>query len=94
MVSKIYVDLLSTLKEKIRRARSLAVLTVNSQMLSVYWEIGEVIDKLSKEGGYGSKTIEKMAADLRSEFPDMEGLGVRSLRYMREFHKAYPEFIK
>jgi len=32
-------------------------------------------------------------ADLRSEFPGMKGLSVRSIKYMRAFAEAYPDFI-
>jgi hypothetical protein len=32
--------------------------------------------------------IERLAADLRREFPDMKGLSPRNLRYMRDFARA------
>ena len=34
--------------------------------------------------------VERLAADLRREFPDMRGLSARNLRYMREFARAWP----
>jgi hypothetical protein len=34
--------------------------------------------------------IERLAADLRREFPDMRGLSARNLRYLREFARAWP----
>ena len=85
-----YPHILGTLKEKINQARLRAVLTVNAELLGIYWEIGKVIALQEAEAGWGGKTVERLAADLRSEFPDMKGFSPRNLRYMREFHLAYP----
>src|SRR5690606_27994143 len=42
--------------------------------------------------GWGSKVIDRLAADLRHEFPDMRGMSPRNLKYMRAFAEAYPQF--
>jgi predicted nuclease of restriction endonuclease-like (RecB) superfamily len=39
--------------------------------------------------GWGAKVIERLAADLRREFPDMRGLSRANLFYMRAFAEAY-----
>lgn len=92
MAPRIYHELLTTLKEKIRHVRSEAVLTVNRQILRIYWEIGKTTEKMETTGGWGAKTIDRLSADLKVEFPEMKGFSPRSLRYMREFFKAYPEY--
>lgn len=90
--SKNYMDVLQDLKEKIRQARLRAVVAVNNELLSVFWEIGNTIRKQEKAEGWGTKTVERLAKDLKIEFPDMKGLSPRNLRYMREFVVAYPRF--
>ena len=87
-----YNQILAALKEKIRNARLQAVLSVNTQMLKMYWEIGDAIAQQQKEEGWGAKVIDNLAHDLRSEFNDMKGLAPRNLRYMRDFALAYPGF--
>ena len=87
-----YQQKLNGLKEKIRQARYKAALTVNAQLLSIYWEVGQTIIQQENEDGWGAKTIERLSIDLKTEFEDMKGLSVRNLRYMREFAKAYPHF--
>ena len=87
-----YQQILNGLKEKIRQARFKAALTVNAQLLSIYWEVGQTIIQQENEDGWGAKTIERLSVDLKTEFEDMKGLSVRNLRYMREFAKAYPHF--
>lgn len=93
MVSKNYMTVLQTLKERIRQARLRAVVAVNNELLTVFWEIGNTIRKQEKAEGWGTKTVERLASDLKIEFPDMKGLSPRNLRYMREFVLAYPKFI-
>ncbi len=87
-----YNQILAALKDKIRNARLQAVLSVNTQMLKMYWEIGDAIAQQQKEEGWGAKVIDNLANDLRSEFKDMKGLAPRNLRYMRDFALAYPGF--
>jgi predicted nuclease of restriction endonuclease-like (RecB) superfamily len=87
-----YINVLQTLKEKIRQARLNAVIRVNVELLKLYWEIGRIIFEQEKIKGWGSKVVEKLSKDLSSEFPDMKGFSSRNLRYMRDFYLAYPEF--
>lgn len=90
MTQKDYGSILASLKDKIRQAKAKAILTVNTQLLVLYHEIGSVIADQEKSDGWGAKTVEKLASDLRLEFPDMKGISPRNLRYMRDFAKAYP----
>ncbi len=41
--------------------------------------------------GWGGKVIEKLASDLRLEFPEMKGLSYRNLLYMKQMAAAWPE---
>lgn len=45
-----------------------------------------------KKEGWGAKVIDRLAADLKSEFPDLKGLSLRNLKYMRVFAEAWPFF--
>jgi predicted nuclease of restriction endonuclease-like (RecB) superfamily len=85
-----YPQILGSLKEKIRQAQLRAVLSVNTELLGIYWEIGRTITMQEAEAGWGAKIVDRLAVDLRSEFPDMKGFSQRNLRYMREFYQAYP----
>ncbi len=91
-LSENYIQILQSLKEKIRQARLQASLAVNNELLKVYWEIGNTISKEEKEDGWGTKIIERLAYDLKIEFQDMKGPSSRNLRYMKVFAMAYPEF--
>lgn len=89
---KHYADIVSRLKEKIKGARLQAAVIVNKQLIDLYWEIGKTILQQQEKEGWGTKVIDRLAADLKSEFPDMKGLSSRNIKYMRSFAEAYPDF--
>ena len=86
-----YSELLNELKERVRVARLSAAVAVNRELIELYWRIGrEILDRQAREG-WGAKVIDRLAIDLRAEFPDMTGFSPRNLKYMRSFADAYPD---
>ncbi len=86
-----YLTLLEELKAQIRQSRLQATLAVNASLLTLYWQIGHTILEQQKQEGWGTKVIDRLGADLRKEFPDMQGLSPRNLKYMRKFAQTYPD---
>ena len=89
--SKIYQELLARLKKEIRTAQVRAALAVNQELVLLYWRIGNEILTRQTADGWGTRVIERLAQDLRAEFPDMKGLSPRNLGYMKAFAQAWPE---
>jgi predicted nuclease of restriction endonuclease-like (RecB) superfamily len=90
--NKSYLVLIENLKQEISTARIRAHLSVNKEMIALYWNIGKQILERQKQEGWGSKVIENISKDLRKEFPEMKGLSTRNLVYMQTFAKSYPDF--
>src|SRR5437016_3362212 len=88
---KSYQDLLTRLKNQIRTAQVRAALAVNRELVLLYWGIGNEILTRQREDGWGTRVIERLAQDLRAEFPEMQGLSPRNLGYMKVFAEAWPE---
>jgi len=88
-LTKNYLEVLSSLKDKIRLAKQRASLAVNAELIAIYWEIGNAILEQQKIEGWGAKIISQLARDLKMEFPDMKGFSERNLKYMRAFAEAY-----
>ncbi|MBN8495615.1 PDDEXK nuclease domain-containing protein [Accumulibacter sp.] len=86
-----YADWLTDIKTRIRRERLRIVLASNSAMLLLYWDIGQSIIAKQAAQGYGTRVVDRLAADLRDAFPDMQGFSPRSLKYMRAFATAWPD---
>jgi len=91
--SKTYAVLLQNLKQEISTSRIRAHLSVNKEMIHLYWRIGNQILERQKEEGWGSKVIENISKDLRKEFPEMTGLSARNLKYMRKFADEYKDRV-
>lgn len=86
-----YAAALNDLKERIRTERLRVVLSANSAMTMLYWDVGRVILQRQEHEGWGAKVIDRLSADLRDAFPDMRGLSPRNLKYMRAFAAAWPD---
>ena len=86
-----YASLLAELKERIRKARLKAAVAVNEELILLYWSIGRDILDRQTAAGWGARVIDRLAADLRRDFPEMTGLSPRNLKYMRAFAEAFPE---
>jgi predicted nuclease of restriction endonuclease-like (RecB) superfamily len=88
-----YAEFLNELKERIRTAQTKAVLSVNKELISLYWDIGRRIVESQKESAWGKGVVEKLAGDLRREFPDVKGFSARNLWDMRRFYLAYSDHL-
>lgn len=86
-----YAALLESIKERIHLARVRASLAVNRELVLLYWEIGNEITRRQRVEGWGTKVIDTLGRDLKRSFPDMRGLSVRNLKYMKAFADAWPD---
>ena len=86
-----YLATLNEIKERIRSERLRVALAANATMILMYWEIGRIILARQAAEGWGTKVIDRLSADLREEFPDMQGLSPRNLKYMRKFAEAWAD---
>jgi predicted nuclease of restriction endonuclease-like (RecB) superfamily len=86
-----YDAFLSILKQRIRTAQVRAALAVNQELVLLYWQIGREILQRQQDEGWGTKVIERIAKDLKREFPEIKGFSRTNLLYMRAFAEAYPD---
>ncbi|HBB32286.1 MAG TPA: DUF1016 domain-containing protein [Cyanobacteria bacterium UBA9273] len=91
MPDNYYDDFLRDLKERIRSAQVRAALSVNRELVLLYWQLGQDILTRQRQQGWGAKVITKLSKDLRQAFPEMKGFSRTNLLYMRAFAEAYPD---
>ena len=87
----VYDAFLRDIKGRVQAARTRAAFAVNAELVLLYWTVGREISWRMAEHGWGSKVVDRLAGDLRREFPDMKGFSMRNLRYMRSFAEAWPD---
>ena len=90
----LYSAFLSDVKARIKSAQYEALRAVNKVLVSLYWDLGRIIFERQQKEGWGQSVIEKLAADLQSEFPGKQGLSLRNLWNIRRFYLSYRDSIK
>jgi predicted nuclease of restriction endonuclease-like (RecB) superfamily len=84
-----YNRFLAEIKERVRSAQYNALKVVNTELVSLYWDIGRMIVERQTDSTHGAAIAELLAADLRAEFPGIAGFSRRNVFYMREFYLCY-----
>src|SRR5262245_15261799 len=86
-----YEEFLRELKGRIKEAQLRAALSVNRELVLLYWQLGRDILERQARTGWGAKVVDRLARDLQRAFPEMRGFSTRNLKYMRAFAEAWPE---
>lgn len=91
-----YPAFLQELKQRIQQSHVRASVSVNRELVLLYWRIGQDILFRQERERWGAKVIDRLAADLKKAFPEMKGFSPRNLKYMRAFAEAWPdeEFVQ
>lgn len=84
-----YVAFLESLKSRVRQAQTKAMLSVNRELIQLYWDIGRQIAERQEREGWGRATVERLADDIQKAFPGMGGFSRTNVFRMRAFYLAY-----
>ena len=84
-------NMISEIKELLLLARERVAVSVNSELLSTYWNIGEIIVKYEQKDNeraeYGKQTLKEISKTLTEEFG--RGFSRSNLQNMRAFYLNY-----
>ena len=58
-------------------------------MLRMYWDVGETLQLSQDADGWGKKTLQRLAADLKNEYSEIKGFSVRNMQCMIQFFNEY-----
>ena len=83
-----YLATIEQVKQEIREAQYRASIRVNTELIILYHNIGNVINQ---HKSWGDKFIENLAYDIKMDFPQVKGYSVRYLKYMAKFAATYPD---
>lgn len=84
--NKDYIKFVDGLKTKIRQAQYKAYRAVNTELITLYQDIGQSIVDKQEELGWGQKIIQKLSEDLQKEFPKNSGFSYANLNENRQIH--------
>ena len=86
-----YPAFLEDLKARIRTAQVKAALSVNRELIQLYWDIGRGIVERQDREGWGAAVIDRLAKDIRKAFPGIGGFSPSNISRMRSFYLAWAQ---
>ena len=87
-----YAEFLAEVKSQIKSSQAKAALAVNSSLIGMYWNIGEMIAENQALFEGRNDFIERLAKDIQAEFPGITGFSKRNLFYIRNFYQFFANF--
>lgn len=86
-----YINWVNELKTLIQRTQIKASISVNRELMSLYWTIGKSISEKVNTANWGSSVVEKLSKDLKEEFPNQKGFSRSNLFSMKKWFEFYSQ---
>ena len=84
-----YTKLLRQIRQRVLLAQQRAIYAANEEMLRMYWDIGGMLQQSQDADGWGKKTLQRLALDLKNNYSEIKGFTVRNMQYMVQFFNEY-----
>lgn len=78
----------------IKNSRKNAIKAVNSELINLYWNIGEYISVQVEQSQWGKSVVKELANFIQSTEPDLKGFSDKNLWRMKQFYETYKDFPK
>ncbi len=88
-----YKDFIKNIKSQIQTSQIKAAISVNSELLHLYWFLGSNIVEKQKMHSWGTSFIKQISKDLQEEFPNMSGFSEPNLRFVKRWYLFYSEYL-
>lgn len=82
-------DAVQLIKTAILESQQRAVQDLNTNVLSLYYSIGEFISRNTRQQQWGSNAIKTISKQLQKELPGLRGYSESSLKNMRQFYEEW-----
>ena len=73
----------------IKKSRFAALKAVNSELINLYWQIGEYIAERIESEGWGKSVVKDLADFIQRTEPTLKGFSPQNLWRMRQFYETY-----
>ena len=84
-----YRNWLSEIKNKIKNSQIKATVSVNTELIKLYWNLGLQIVEKQEYAKWGIGFISQLSKDLQMEFPGISGFSKRNLETIRQWVQFY-----
>ena len=86
MQLKVYTETIKQLKSAILASRYKAATLANRELITLYFNVGKVINEKIKIGKWGDKVLEQLSDDLQLELPGLKGFSATNIKRMKSFY--------
>lgn len=84
----------SDIIQLIKQSRTKAIKAVNSELINLYWSIGEYISKKLEIAEWGDSVVIELARYIQQHEPEIKGFSDKNLWRMRQFYETYKDLPK
>ncbi|HLP76132.1 MAG TPA: PDDEXK nuclease domain-containing protein [Candidatus Paceibacterota bacterium] len=75
--------------ELIQSARTRAFQAVNTELIGLYWRVGEYISRKLATAAWGEGVVDELARYIARQHPELKGFARPNLFRMRQFYETY-----
>ena len=73
----------------IEESRTRALRKVNAELVTLYYQIGQIVSEKVANGVWGEKTVDELAKFINAKMPGLKGFTRRGLYRMKQFYETY-----
>jgi len=78
----------------IKNSRTKAIKAVNSELINLYWNIGEYISKKVELSEWGQSVVKELSEFIQTNDPEIKGFSDKNIWRMKQFYETYKDLPK
>lgn len=75
----------------IQSARYRAISTVNSELVNLYWQVGQYVSMRLEQATWGDSTVSELSQYIQRHHPEIKGFDKKNLYRMCRFYQLYKD---
>jgi predicted nuclease of restriction endonuclease-like (RecB) superfamily len=83
----------SNIVQLIKIAHNRAIAAVNSELVNLYWQVGQYISLRLEKATWGDGTVKELAQYIQKHHPEIKGFDKKNLYRMCRFYQTYSNLL-
>ena len=89
-MDKRFTDIIKLIKQ----SRTNAIKAVNSELINLYWQIGEHLSKKIEQAEWGDSVVTELSIHIQRNEPEIKGFSDKNIWRMKQFYETYKDLPK
>ncbi|MBS3064631.1 MAG: DUF1016 domain-containing protein, partial [DPANN group archaeon] len=78
----------------IQKAKEKALISVNKELIELYWQVGKYISNKVKRTKWGKSIVSELADYISKKEPELKGFSSQNVWRMKQFYETYSKYPK